>query len=74
MQVGQLSEKVLVSSEIPPLQTETSSLGQVISSKVMTELPSNGRDYIQLATLTTGVVAISASNTNGNIGGSSTGG
>ena len=74
MQVGQISEKVLVSSEAPPIQTETSSLGQVISSHVMTELPLNGRDYIQLATLTTGVVSTSASNTNGNIGGSSTGG
>jgi hypothetical protein len=74
MQVGQISEKVLVSSEAPPIQTETSSLGQVISSKAITELPLNGRDYIQLATLTTGVVATSASNTNGNIGGSSTGG
>ncbi|MGI8961291.1 MAG: carboxypeptidase regulatory-like domain-containing protein [Bryobacteraceae bacterium] len=74
MQVGQISEKVLVSSEAPPIQTETSSLGQVISSNVMTELPLNGRDYIQLATLTTGVVSTRANNTNGNIGGSSTGG
>jgi hypothetical protein len=69
MQVGQISEKVLVSSEAPPIQTETSSLGQVISSNVITELPLNGRDYIQLATLTTGVVSTSATNTNGNIGG-----
>ncbi|MGI9073170.1 MAG: carboxypeptidase regulatory-like domain-containing protein [Bryobacteraceae bacterium] len=74
MQVGQISERVLVSSEAPPIQTETSSLGQVLSSRVITELPLNGRDYIQLATLTTGVVSTSASNTNGNIGGSSTGG
>ncbi len=74
MQVGQISEKVLVSSEAPPIQTETSSLGQVLSSRTITELPLNGRDYIQLATLTTGVVNTSDSNTNGNIGGSSTGG
>jgi Carboxypeptidase regulatory-like domain len=60
MQVGQISEKVLVSSEAPPIQTETSSLGQVISANVMTELPLNGRDYVQLATLTTGVVAARA--------------
>jgi hypothetical protein len=74
MQVGQVSESVLVSSELPPLQTETSSLGQVLTSRVITELPLNGRDYIQLATLTTGVVSTSANNTNGNTGGSSTGG
>ncbi|HZU27327.1 MAG TPA: TonB-dependent receptor [Bryobacteraceae bacterium] len=73
MQVGQLSEKVVVSAEAPPIQTETSSLGQVITSNVMTELPLNGRDYVQLATLTTGVVETSAG-TNGNIGGASTGG
>src|SRR5690349_8614520 len=30
MQVGQISEKVVVSSEVPPIQTETSSLGQVL--------------------------------------------
>ncbi len=74
MEVGQISQKVLVSSELPPIQTETSSLGQVLPSRVITELPLNGRDYIQLATLTTGVVNTSATNTNGNIGGSSTGG
>ena len=38
-----------------------------------TELPLNGRDYIQLATLSTGVVRTS-SGTNGNSGGSRTGG
>ena len=55
------------------MQTETSSLGQVITSNQITELPLNGRDYIQLATLSTGVVRTS-SGTNGNSGGSSTGG
>ncbi len=73
MQVGQVNESVVVSSEAPPIQTDTSSLGQVLSSRVITELPLNGRDYIQLATLTTGVVGTSAG-TNGNTGGSSTGG
>ncbi len=73
MQVGQVNESIVVSSEAPPIQTDTSSLGQVISSRVITELPLNGRDYIQLATLTTGVVGTS-SGTNGNTGGSSTGG
>lgn len=73
MQVGQVNESVVVSSEAPPIQTDTSSLGQVLSSRAITELPLNGRDYIQLATLTTGVVGTSAG-TNGNTGGSSTGG
>jgi hypothetical protein len=73
MAVGSVSESIVVTGETPIVQTETSSLGQVITSKQITELPLNGRDYIQLATLSTGVVRTS-SGTNGNIGGSSTGG
>jgi len=73
MAVGVVSENVEVSGGAPIIQSETSSLGQVITSTQITELPLNGRDYIQLATLSTGVVRTS-SGTNGNTGGSSTGG
>jgi hypothetical protein len=73
MSIGAVTENVVVSADSQLIQTETSSLGQVISSKQITDLPLNGRDYVQLATLTTGVVRTS-SGTNGNIGGSSTGG
>ena len=71
--VGSVSENILVTAETPIIQTDTSSLGEVITTDQITELPLNGRDYIQLATLTTGVVRTS-SGTNGNTGGSSTGG
>jgi hypothetical protein len=73
MSIGAVTENVVVSADSQVIQTETSSLGQVISSKQITDLPLNGRDYVQLATLTTGVVRTS-SGTNGNVGGSSTGG
>lgn len=73
MSVGAVSENVEVNTEAPAVQSETSSLGQVIMSRQITELPLNGRDYTQLATLSTGVVRTS-SGTNGNSGGSSTGG
>ncbi len=73
MAVGSVTENVVVTAETPTIQTDTSSLGEVVSTKEMTQLPLNGRDYIQLATLTTGVVRTS-SGTNGNTGGSSTGG
>jgi hypothetical protein len=73
MSLGAVSENVEVTSEAPVIQSETSSLGQVIMSRQITELPLNGRDYTQLATLSTGVVRTS-SGTNGNSGGSSTGG
>ena len=73
MSVGSVSENVLVTAETPTIQTDTSSLGEVVTTGQIEELPLNGRDYIQLATLTTGVVRTS-SGTNGNSGGSSTGG
>ena len=73
MLVGAVSETVDVTSDAPIIQSESSSLGQVIVSTQITELPLNGRDYTQLATLSTGVVRTS-SGTNGNTGGSSTGG
>jgi len=73
MAVGSVTENVLVTAETPSIQTDTSSLGEVITTTQITQLPLNGRDYIQLATLTTGVVRTS-SGTNGNSGGSSTGG
>src|SRR5580765_5369847 len=59
MAVGSVSENVVVTTEVPTVQTETSSLGQVITAKQITELPLNGRDYTQLANLSTGVVATS---------------
>ena len=54
MAVGSVSENIEVTGETPIVQTETSSLGQVITTTQITELPLNGRDYIQLATLSTG--------------------
>ena len=73
MQIGSVSENVVVTADTPTVQTDTSSLGEVVTAKQITELPLNGRDYVQLATLNTGVVRTS-SGTNGNTGGSSTGG
>jgi len=74
MVIGAVTDNVTVSAEdVQLIQSETSSLGQVVSSKQITELPLNGRDYVQLASLTTGVVRTNTG-TNGNIGGSSTGG
>lgn len=79
LEVGSVTEAVNVSGETPLLQTESSSLGDVIASEQISDLPLNGRDYTQLATLTTGVAKITenggaingaTSATNGNAGGS----
>ena len=70
MVVGQVTQDVVVTDQTPPMQTQTSSLGQVISSATMTDIPLNGREYLQLASLSTGVIG-TTTGTNGNTGGSS---
>jgi hypothetical protein len=76
LQVGAVTETVNVSEVAPLVQTESSSLGDVIGSQQVTDLPLNGRDYTVLATLTTGVAKIfegpvngGSTPTNGNAGG-----
>jgi hypothetical protein len=54
LEVGQLSETVEVTAVAPILQSETTSLGQVIATKPVSELPLNGRNFIQLIALTPG--------------------
>ena len=56
LQVGEISDQVTVTGGAPLLETETSSVGQVIEGKTITDLPLNGRNYLQLAKLTAGVV------------------
>jgi len=54
--VGSQTETVEVTSEVPLLQTETQSLGQVVEQRSVTELPLNGRNPLALVALTPGVV------------------
>src|SRR5215472_11743882 len=54
LQVGQISESVVVSSATPLLESETSELGQVVDSQRVANLPLNGRNFAQLALLTAG--------------------
>ena len=53
--VGASTEKVVVTSSEPVLQTEDSSIGQVIDTHLVSQLPLNGRNVYQLITLTPGV-------------------
>ncbi|HYM12091.1 MAG TPA: TonB-dependent receptor, partial [Bryobacterales bacterium] len=55
LQVGQVSEQVSVEAEAIGLQTEEASVGTVIDSQKVVELPLNGRSFVQLALLTPGV-------------------
>ena len=65
MQLGQVSETVEVTGQAPLLETESSSLGTVVNQQLVNQLPLNGRNFIQLATLSPGVngVGFSASGT-----------
>jgi hypothetical protein len=60
--VGQTATSVEVQSTAPALETETSSLGQVIEDKAIQTLPLNGRNYIQLAILGAGTSPTQRSN------------
>ncbi len=56
MEVGQVSQQVVVTSQAPIMQTETASLGQVVSGKTVTNIPLNGRNVLALVSLVPGVV------------------
>lgn len=55
MQAGTVSTSVVVTGEVPLVDTATSSTGEVIQGRQITELPLNGRNFTQLALLTPGV-------------------
>jgi hypothetical protein len=57
LQVGEVSQVVEVTSETPLLQTETSSLGQVVEQRKADELPLNGRNIFNLITVSPAAVA-----------------
>lgn len=54
MQIGNVAETVQVAAQAPILQTETTELGTVIENKRIVDLPLNGRNYLQLASLAPG--------------------
>jgi hypothetical protein len=56
LQVGEVSQVVEVTSETPLLQSETSSLGTVVDIREANELPLNGRNIFNLATITPSVI------------------
>jgi hypothetical protein len=55
LETGSASTTVDVTSEVPLVDTATSSTGEVIQGSQVVELPLNGRNFTQLALLTPGV-------------------
>ncbi|HEY1212763.1 MAG TPA: TonB-dependent receptor, partial [Bryobacteraceae bacterium] len=55
LNVGEVTETVEVNTLPPQLQTQEATVGQVIDTKQINDLPLNGRNVLQLATLAPGV-------------------
>src|SRR5918996_852611 len=54
MAIGQLTDVVSVVADTPVIQTQNASIGTVIENRSIVELPLNGRNYLQLASLIPG--------------------
>lgn len=57
--VGSTTETVNVSANAVALDSETSAIGQVVTTRQVTELPLNGRNFLQLLFLGAGAVEVS---------------
>jgi len=64
MTIGDVTALVEVQSDIAVLDTETASIGQIVSQRQVTQLPLNGRNFLSLLFLNGGTVE-----TNGEQGG-----
>ncbi|MFB3814517.1 MAG: carboxypeptidase regulatory-like domain-containing protein [Terriglobales bacterium] len=56
LEMGVATEVVMVSGAAPLVQTDSATVGTVVSAKEIAAMPLNGRDYTQLAGLAPGVV------------------
>ncbi len=65
LQTGQSSESITITAAPPQLQTDESSVGQVVDEHTIVSLPLNGRNFTFLAQLSAGV-NVSQADTRGN--------
>jgi outer membrane receptor protein involved in Fe transport len=62
LQVGQVSEQVEVTAAVPTVELTSSTISGEVDSTTEHELPLNGRDWTQLATLQPGVTGVRVEN------------
>ncbi len=72
LKVGSLSESVTVSGEATQVQLNTTVVGGLVTTRQIAELPLNGRNFLQLATLEPGVAVSRSSGVNFTAGYNST--
>ncbi len=65
LKVGNVTEQVVVSAAPPALETADATLGEVIGSKQVVDLPLNGRQFTQLVLLTPGAAPKESGQQNG---------
>ena len=58
LEIGAVTETVEVTGAAPALESDSSSIGQVIEQKAIVDLPLNGRNFVQLAILGPGVTGV----------------
>jgi hypothetical protein len=56
LQVGAVTETIEVMAAAPLLESSNASVGQVVETQAVSDLPLNGRNYLDLAKLSIGVV------------------
>jgi len=62
MQIGDASTLLTVEGSVTGVQTESSTLGEVVTNRKIVEIPLNGRFFLDIALLTQGTVAPSTNN------------
>lgn len=58
LKVGDIAETVVVTGRVHTIEAAPSALTSIVDSNTIADLPLNGRDYVQLATLQAGVPII----------------
>ena len=56
LSLGQLTEEITVTAELPMLQSRTAEISDVIDNRAVAQIPLNGRQFLQLAQLSDAVV------------------
>jgi hypothetical protein len=73
LEVGNVNEVVTVTGEAAQVETRSSDVSSLVTSKQVTELPLNGRNYAQLVTLVPGISPVTQAGAGGAFGTAGTG-